>query len=156
FFDFLFGQAVMTLKQLDSLKNEINNYQNEDTAYVKMRISYASHSFFHFPSDTSLVSFLNSTLKMSEKLNYRKGMMLSYINLGVVYSQQRSDPYTAIDYYHTALSIIEKDKKLNSYKSNVNSSIGLIYYEQGDYEKAIKAYKQSLLYNQKNRYVGYS
>lgn len=148
---FAFGQAS-TREHVDSLRVVIKEYDKEDTLYVNLRISYASHSFFVTPSDTSLINYLEKTLEISEQLNYQKGIALSFINLGIIYSQQRSDPYTAIDYYHRALAVIDKNEKLEKYTANILLNIGLIYYEQEEYEKAIVVYKQGLIKHTDSRH----
>lgn len=138
-----FGQDFMQ-KKLDSLGNLLKQYKQEDTTLVNIRIPYSSYRLMLNPSDTTLIDFSEKTLEISRKLNYNKGITLSYISLGTLYSRQKSDPYTAIDYFQKALLIIEKDSKLHSRKQHIHIELGLIYYEQGDYKKAIQHYQESI------------
>lgn len=150
-----FSQDIMR-KELDSIDNLLKHHKKEDTLFVNLRVAYLSRFFLLNPSDTTLISFTQKTLKVSKRLKYDKGVMLSYINLGTLNSRQKSDPYTAIDYYQKALSIIDTDEKLYRYKHNINIELGLIYYEQQDYKKAIKHYKESIVIGGSNLSTSYS
>ncbi|RKE94952.1 tetratricopeptide repeat-containing sensor histidine kinase [Ichthyenterobacterium magnum] len=135
-------------KLIDSLENVINNYKVEDTTYVNLRTKFTARKMFLTPTDSSWMTYNLKTLEISKKLNYDKGMALSYNSIGIIEHYFKSDPLKALDYYQNAYAIIENNSKFEKYVVGVLTNIGLIHYEQQDYDKALKSYKTLLKYPQ--------
>lgn len=133
---------------IDSLENVISNYKKEDTIYVNLRIKFTARKLFLTPSDSNWLSYNHKTLKIAEKNNYKKGIALTYNNLGIIQHYFLSNPLKGLDYYQKSYAIIEKDPKLKIYAPSILSNIGLIYYEQQEYDKALKNFKALLKYPQ--------
>ena len=136
-------------KMLDSLENVIKNYKYEDTNYVNLRIKYVARKMFLTPADTTWKTYNNKTLTISKKLNYPKGVAISYNNLGIINHYFFSDPLKGLHYYQKSYDIFENEPKLKNYAVSVLTNIGLIYLEQQEYNKALKSFK-TLLINPEN------
>ncbi|MEM5566831.1 histidine kinase [Psychroserpens sp. AS72] len=135
-------------KVIDSLENVINNYKIEDTTYVNLRTSFVAKKMFLTPSDTTWMDYNLKTLEVSKRLNYKKGIVLANNSLGIIQHYFLSDPLNALDYYQSAYKAIENDPKLKKYAVGVLTNIGLINYEQQEYDKALKTFKTLLDYPQ--------
>lgn len=140
-----FGQSkILTLKQLDSLGNEIRQYPKRDTVYVKMQLNYARSAIFLKPSDTAVLKDMNDVILLSKKINYNKGIALANIRKGAVYYHFLTNPYKALDCYNAALAIIEKQPSLREYTGDVYINIGNIYNEQKEHKKAVHYFLKGL------------
>ena len=137
-------------KMIDSLENVIQNYKNKDTTYVNLRIKYVARKMFLTPADTTWTTYVNKTLAISKQLNYPKGIAISYNNLGIINHYFLSDPLEGLNYYQKSYAIFEKEQKFKKYEVGVLTNIGLIYYEQQEYDKALKSFK-TLLINPENK-----
>ncbi|SDH28346.1 tetratricopeptide repeat-containing sensor histidine kinase [Winogradskyella thalassocola] len=137
-------------KMLDSLENVILNYKKQDTNYVNLRIKYTARKMFLTPADTTWTSYVTKTLNLSKQLEYPKGIAISYNNLGIINHYFLSDPLEGLNYYQKSYAIFEKEQKFKRYEVGVLTNIGLINYEQQDYDKALKSFK-TLLVNPENK-----
>ncbi len=133
-------------KTIDSLENIINNYKTEDTTYVNLRSSLVAKKMFLTPTDTTWMAYNLKTLEVAKRLNYNKGIVLANNNLGIIQHYFLSDPLSALDYYQSAYKGIEEDPKLKDYAVGVLTNIGLINYEQQEYDKALKTFQTLLDY----------
>ena len=130
-----FAQSPQT--QIDSLKKVIDNYREPDENYIKLRSSYVGKKMFLTPTDSTWLDYNLKTLEIAKKISYDEGQVLAYGNIGIVYHYLLSDPYKAIDYYLKGMDVINKYEKLDIYSTNILHNIGLIYYEQEEYKKAL-------------------
>ncbi len=142
--------CVSQNKMIDSLENIITNYKTQDTNYVNLRIKYVARKMFLTPADTTWTAYNNKTLDISKKLNYPKGIGISYNNLGIIQHYLLSDPLKGLEYYQQAYEVFEKEPKFQKYVIGVLTNIGLIYLEQQEYTKALKSFK-TLLHNPENK-----
>ncbi|MFD2586749.1 MULTISPECIES: tetratricopeptide repeat-containing sensor histidine kinase [Flavobacteriaceae] len=136
-------------KEADSIKKLIENYKVVDTNLVNLRQSYAAKKMLMTPSDTTWLSYNKETLELAKDMNYTKGLLLANNNIGVVYHYFLSDPLTALDYYQTAYSISEQNPSLKRYQYSMLTNMGLIHYEQEDYDKALPIFRKLLRYPQR-------
>ncbi len=90
----------------------------------------------------SALLFGNSALQLAKQLNFKKGLVGSYGNLGNVYYEQGNYP-TALEYYFKTLQIAEElgDKKV-IVKWLCN--IGVVFCRQGVYPKSLDYYFKAL------------
>ncbi len=137
------------LKEADSIQKLIENYKGIDTTLINLRHSYSAKKSMLTPSDTTWLAYNKKTLSMAEDLNYTKGVLLANNNIGVIYHYFRSDPLTALDYYQTAYKISEQNPSLERYQFSMLTNIGLIHYEQEDFDKAMPTFKKLLKYPQR-------
>lgn len=137
------------IKEADSIQKLIEKYEGIDTTLINLRHSYSAKKSMLTPSDTTWLAYNKKTLSMAEDLNYTKGVLLANNNIGVIYHYFRSDPLTALDYYQTAYNISEQNPSLERYQFSMLTNIGLIHYEQEDFDKAMPTFKKLLKYPQR-------
>jgi len=95
------------------------------------------------------LTFSKKTVDLARDLRYWKGLLVGYERVALVYQYSFSNPYKALEYYHKALGLMEKDKDLQSLGWGIYGGIGTLYYEQEEYGKALEQFKK-VLHNDKN------
>ncbi len=128
-------------KEADSLLLRIEAMRVNDTATINLRNDYIKQALFANPADSTLMEFAQQTLATAGKIGYAKGMMQAFERLALIYQYTFSNPYKALEHYHKALSIAEKDTGLIAYKWGIEGNIGLIHYEQEEYGEALACFK---------------
>jgi serine phosphatase RsbU (regulator of sigma subunit)/Tfp pilus assembly protein PilF len=126
----------------DSLNVLISRIRNaaDDTTKVtllqKLAIKYSSAQY-----DSSL-AVSERALRLSQKLNYQKGIASGYFTIGFAY-YNKSKYDLALDNYLNALKIFEN---VDDRKGVVDcyNNIGSVYYYQLNYPKAIEYYLNSV------------
>jgi tetratricopeptide (TPR) repeat protein/two-component sensor histidine kinase len=131
-------------KDIDSLEKLIANYKELDENYVRLRQSYATRKMFLTPLDTTWLAYNQETLEIAKKINYHEGLVLGYTNLGIVYQYLLSNPYKAIDNYLKCVELANKHNDLAPYLVSSLHNIGIIYYNQQEYGKALTYLNQAL------------
>lgn len=146
FFCIILFSSLLRAQQneIDSLKNVIDNYKTSDSTYIKLRNSYLSRKVYASPTDSSLIDYANTTLRIANTLDYKEGKIISYNNLAVVNHYILSDPYKAIENYQHALNLIDNNSKFKNRSLAILNNIGIIYYEQEDYDLAMINFKEML------------
>ncbi len=87
------------------------------------------------------LEYHQESLKLSEELGNKLGIISSYNNLGLVY-WSKSKYKKAIEYYKLSLTISEElGKKLQA--ARVLNNLGNVYSQQGDLDQALEYYQQS-------------
>lgn len=128
-------------READSLLLRIAAMPADDTATINVRNDYIKLALYANPADSTLMEFAQQTLATAKKNRYKKGMMIACERLALLYQYTFSNPYKALEYYHQALSIAENDPYLISYKWGIEGNIGLIHYEQEEYDQALTCFK---------------
>ncbi len=91
--------------------------------------------------DTALIVAENA-LKLSEKINYAKGLATSYINIGVINARQ-GNLERALEYYNKGLKLSEElNDKWGVAKVLIN--MGNVYVSQGHFPEGLKNYFSAL------------
>ncbi len=127
-------------KRIDSLLI-IFKTERTDTSKVKhacnLCVEYRNIGLY----DTALY-YGNTALALAQKLNFKKGISISFNCMGTVKYLQ-GDFSKALDYYLKTLKIYEelKDKKGIG---KILGNLGTVYYSKGDYQKALETYSKSL------------
>ncbi len=108
----------------------------EDSLKVKNLNSLAIEQINNEPQQSFL--YAEQALKLSQKLNYKRGMAVSYHNLGYANFVQANYPAT-LEYWLLGLKLKEEmgDKKGSS---ALLGNIGNVYRAQKDYAKALDYY----------------
>ena len=134
-------------KRLDSLSVLIGTMPADDTATINLRNDYIKQALFSNPADSTLTEFAQQTLETAEKTGYHKGVLFAYERLALISQYSFSNPYKALDYYHKSLSVAENNPGLNSCKWGITGGIATIYYEQEEYDMALRSFKEIIMNN---------
>jgi tetratricopeptide (TPR) repeat protein len=130
---------------LDSLLHKIR-YQNEDT--LKAKLYYDIGISYYYKDKSVFRAYMDSLQRLSRKINYSKGMGLSYAAYGNYYMSLN-------DWDKMKLNLHKSDsifRKLND-QSKLMYSKGLYsnYYKlMGDYKKALRINLEILYFYEKN------
>lgn len=111
-----------------------------DTLRVDMLNTLAWELVTNRPDSTLLLA--EEALALAKKLNYQKGLALSYNRIGSAYNMQDQFP-KALEYYLQALQAYEKiaDKKG---QAAAMGNMAIIFKKQGNYEKSLEYNEKSL------------
>jgi len=124
---------------VDSLKKVLET-SIADTNKVNTLIQICQLEYRQAPVDAVLYG--KEALKLSEKLNFRKGMALAYKFIGLGYYVQ-GDYWETVNQWQQAIDNFEAiDDKTGV--SNILNNIGAVYYAEGDDTKALDFYLRSL------------
>ena len=119
-----------------------SDLQDMDSLTVDQRNDYIKQRLFANPADSSLLEMALENLELSHYLAYKKGVMMAYERLGLIYQYSLSNPFKALDNYLQALTLAEQSAWLDQYKWGVKGNIATIYYEQEEYEKALGLFRE--------------
>lgn len=133
-----------SLKEADSIESIINNYGKPDENYVRLRNTFVAKKLFSTPTDSTWLSYNFETLDVARELDYNEGKVLAYGNIAIVYQYLLSDPYQAIDNNLKSMEIINNNGQLDVYAIPTLHNIGLLYYEQKEYDKALVYFLDAL------------
>ncbi len=124
---------------VDSLK-KIIAVSKENSEKVNSMNALSKAYFSIKPSES--VRYGDEAKKLSEKLNYRKGLALSLKNIGIGYYQQ-GNYANAISNWEQAMGVWDSlGDKVGV--SNMLCNQGSVYFNQGDDAKALELYLKSL------------
>jgi tetratricopeptide (TPR) repeat protein len=128
----------------DSLK-KILVTAKEDTNKVKVMAALALEMEYSYP-DSAINIYLQS-LKLSEQLNWKRGIGMSLVRIGWAKLQLGNYP-GSLDYTLKALRLAESngDDKIIA---SATMMMGNIYYRQGDLKKALTFFEQALVIEEK-------
>jgi tetratricopeptide (TPR) repeat protein len=126
---------------LDSIEKVIENYKVPDTTYVKLRLDFIREKIFFTPNDTVWLPYCTKTLEIAQELHYKRGIALAYERLGVYYQSIATNHYKALEYFQKAILVAESNEQLKKLTPAFYGNIGIIYYEQQEYKKAINTYR---------------
>lgn len=121
----------------DSLLKVLST-QKEDTSKVETLIELSKK---YSNADTARI-YLEQAKTLSEKLNYKKGLALSYKNIGISYYGKNKDQLV-LENWNKSLEIF---RSINDSAgiANIESIIGAVYMNQGDDVKAAEYYMSAL------------
>jgi serine phosphatase RsbU (regulator of sigma subunit) len=121
-------------RTIDSLQNILKTAK-EDTIKVNT-LNLLGKELVASADYEKAMDYYNQGKQLAEKLVYKKGIAISYNNIGIIYMNQGNYP-EALKKYFASLKIREeiKDKRGTAYSYN---NIGLIYTKQGNYPEALK------------------
>ncbi|WP_373496091.1 ATP-binding protein [Aquiflexum sp.] len=128
-----FAQQVL---YIDSLKKLISIDNKEDTAQVN-RLLHLSHFYVYNKPDSGMY-YANSALRLSQKLGYTQGEAGAYMDLGGGY-MVLGDYAQAMQNMLHALSLY-REMNRPADVGFMESYIGDIYKEIGDYKQALNYY----------------
>ena len=137
---FTYGQQSKT----DSLLNILKSAKEDTTKVNTCNTLFLN---FEFSDDTKAQDYLNQALKLSQKLEYKKGLATTYLYLGY-FAEDKGNFTEALKNYISSSKINESiDNKKGL--ADAYNSIGNIYGNQGNYPEALKNYFASLRIKEK-------
>lgn len=138
---FAFLSLTAQNAEINKLKNDLYHHTQNNSEKVDLLTDLAS-KYFTIDNDTAFY-YINNALKLSESINYKKGIAKSHILFGT-YNYYKFDYPKALEFYKKSLNLyeeIEDDKG----KSKSLHNIGFIYWKQNNQEKSLEYYNKSLL-----------
>ncbi|WP_271765843.1 AraC family transcriptional regulator [Aquimarina algiphila] len=112
---------------------------------------YFQVSFNHFNNSHKRITYLDSSIAISNSLKHKKYPAVSYISRAGAY-KQIGNYNKALDDYLVALNLT--DKVNNSLFYDIKHNIGRLKDEIGEYEEAKEMYKDIVIYEDQNNING--
>lgn len=131
-------------QSVDFLKESLNKVTS-DTAKINVLNRITSSYFYTSPKEG--IPYGEAALRLSNKINWKKGIAVSNINLGVC-QWVLTDYPKAINYFYKALSTYQELKDQAGISESFNN-LGLIYVEMNKYEQAFKYFEKAFTINKK-------
>src|SRR5690606_28875098 len=127
-------------KKIDSLKQILHNYSDQDTLKISALIQI-SNAVNTINTDSALV-YADKAIQLSENINWATGLATSYRQKGLVF-YYKSDYLSALMFSQKALGYT---KRANSklLEASIYSNIGNIYADIEDFDKALESYEKLL------------
>src|SRR4249919_1851446 len=129
------GQA-----RIDSLLPQLSKV-GEDTNKVNL-LTDLSFTYNSIDPDAG-IKFGKEGLALAQKLNWKKGMANANRTIGVNYAYGKSEYERSLEYYLAGLKLFEEEGEKNG-TARILSNIGVVYWYQADYPKALKYYFDAL------------
>jgi len=126
------------VEQLQASENQENFSPNFD--YIDQLNRLGELYYNRNPDSTFLLAM--KSLKASEEINYARGMVDAYRNIGA-YHNIKGEYNQAMRFFREGLSIAGKEQYWLGL-ANIYNSMGLNTYERGDYADAVSYYLQAL------------
>ncbi len=86
----------------------------------------------------AMKKYADEALSLSDKLNYKRGIVKAYIIIGIAYDNQSNYPEALKNYFDALRLDQELGDKLGS--ASAYNNIGMVYSKQGNYPDALKNY----------------
>lgn len=142
-------------KALDSLYRELKNHPKEDTSRVNiiLQLCYEEHD----TNPEKNKQLAEEGLRISQKLNYARGIGYSYKYMAAYY-WVKGDFQPAAEFAFKMLKVFEASGKEKNMADSY-SMLGLIYTEWKNFDKAKEYYINALTLQQKigeQRFIAYS
>ncbi len=142
------GEMMKEVKtQVDELKLKISGLSDDNTEKIDLLIELSKMYFGRSPSKA--LELGKQALKLSKKLKFVKGRVISLNIIGISYSLL-SDYDLAIEYYHESLKISE-EHNFKHLIAATNNNIGIIYTDLKNYKKAIEYFQKALKMFKENK-----
>lgn len=125
-------------KYVDSLLSVLQT--SKDTQRIIVLNKIGNMLIGTFPD--SALKLGNEALSLSEKLNYKRGIISTLVLLGNI-KESKSEFVEALKFYNMALAVL---KKTNDKKGimHVFCNIGAVYFDKNDYLKALEYFLDAL------------
>jgi len=139
-------------KVIDSLQTELKSFEAAKIAFskkvpklydtLKVNLLYKISKEYWGNNSEKGMDYANQSLKLSEQINYQKGIANAYNGIGGINDDNGNYP-AAIEYHKKSLEIREAIGDKEGIASSYNN-IGITLKKQGDYAEALKYYYKSL------------
>ncbi|MES2762829.1 MAG: tetratricopeptide repeat protein [Bacteroidota bacterium] len=130
---------------IDSLETKLKTAKNDTNKVIIL--NDLAHKYLETGIyDKALVLF-NSSITLSKKMGYKKGLSVAYNNLGVLYDY-RADYIKSIDYYNMALALRKESGDLKG-QSACYSNLAIVYEYLGKFPEALNCLYDALRIDEK-------
>lgn len=126
-------------KQLDSLQDLLKTTTN-DTLKINILVQISRSYLYDFNNVEKMKQYATQVIKLSQKINYKKGIANGYLYYGVYFNGQANYDY-ALTYYIKALKLFDELKD-NKSLGSCYINIGTIYGTKGNYKDALTFLKK--------------
>ena len=131
---------VDSLMQKLKILNQSSESYKRDTEKVNTLNAIAWE--LRIDNTTEAINYINKSLELSKKINFRKGTAAAHRSLASISYNQGNYPM-ALEHHFIAFKISEESNdKIAS--ANTLGNIGLVYWKQGKYTDAISFYFKAL------------
>ena len=130
---------IVAADKIDSLKRELSQLVNADTADIQLRLDISKH-YFDISPDSSL-HYAQTAYSISQKAGYTGLFTASCLQVGNAY-YQLSHYDSAMFYTGKALTLAIRQKDYKHYTRALTAR-GNIYLRQNDYKNALRYYDSS-------------
>jgi tetratricopeptide (TPR) repeat protein len=129
------SQFAIGQGKVDSLLNVLKTTKQDTT-----KVNTYNNLFLEveFTDEAKAKEYLTKALKLSKKIDFKKGLGATYLYLGFFADDKGNYP-EALKNYFTSLKIREAIGDKNGVADSYNN-IGLVYMNQGNYPEALKNY----------------
>jgi signal transduction histidine kinase len=131
-------------QSVDSLKEQLQK-ATSDTAKINILNRITSYYFYTKPKKG--IPYGETSLKLASKINWKKGIAVANVNLGVC-QWMLTDYPKAINYFYKSLSISEELKDQNGISEAYNN-LGLLNVEIKKYNQAFEYFNKAFEINEK-------
>ena len=124
---------------VDSLKRNIENYQQEDSFRVNAIFQYVKSSGTGKSND--MLPYIEDMIRISKKINYPYGIRKGHL-VAVLYFGDRSDFTKSFLHADTVMLVLKNDSSYSGMNDRglLYLNTGNNYMKMGDYQKAISSY----------------
>lgn len=112
-----------------------------DDAGISNMLSNIGAIYLNQGADEKALEYSLKSLQVAERIGDTVRMITALTNIGSIYHNKK-DP-VAIDYYVKVLPLVQSPDKIEEY-AVITGNMGMIYYDQNDYRKAIEFYEKSI------------
>lgn len=138
----LLATSDLLAQRADSLQRELNTHQKKDTLRAKLLLELFKETFIIKDPDTCL-QMAEEALEISQKTQWKKGIVIGYSRLGIVYGFLKGQYTEGLNYYLKALKANEALNDM-AIQKDILGNIGLIYHETRQYRKSEEFIQQAL------------
>ena len=135
---------LQALKEFDASRQELHKSQVPnvyDSTKVKI-LNDLSREYILIADNENAGKYIDEAFAIAQEINYKKGIAMSYSNIGLIHNYQGNYPEALINYL-ASLNIFEEIRDRQR-MAKLLSNIGNIYGEQGNYPEALNYYFKSL------------
>lgn len=125
--------------KIDSLLTILKSAKEDSTKVIACNNLFLQ---YEFTDSEKAQAFLNQALELSQKVDYNKGLTVTYTYLGY-FAEDKGNFQEALKNYFAALKTSERINDKKGIADSYNN-IGIVYYKQGNYQDALKNYFPSL------------
>ncbi len=138
---FCFSVVYAKNISIDKLKSELNNEQ-DDTARIHL-MNTLSFEYVKRGIYSKSIDYAIKALELSKEKEYKRGIINSYIQLGVT-NERLGNYLSSLEHYMNVLILVEEIKDKQKILKKVYNSLGNVYMYLSDYPKSLRYHLKSL------------